>query len=131
MLETGANGLESVIGAHPWCSTLSLIMQCIHVLIFRKVNFEIKVFPIPRLEDCIHKIRNACFVSKFDLLKGNWEVTLTDRAKYVSAFITSEALNLCRVLPFRIKNAPATFQRLINKVTAGLENFVTNIDNNN
>lgn len=97
---------------------------------FRKVNNVTKTdaYPIPRLEDCIDKIGNAHFVSKFDLLKGYWQVPLTDRAKSVSAFVTSEALYLCRVLPFCMKNAPATFQRLMNRVTTGLKNVVTYID---
>lgn len=67
-------------------------------------------------------------MSKFDLLKGYWQVPLTERAQEVSAFVTPESLYRCLVLPFGMKNAPATFQRLMNRVSAGLDNTVTYLD---
>lgn len=97
---------------------------------FRKVNAVTKtdVFPIPRLEDCIDRIGKAQFVSKLDLLKGYWQVPLSEQAKEVSAFVTPHGLYRCLTLPFGMKNAPASFQRLMNQVTSGLENVVTYID---
>jgi hypothetical protein len=52
---------------------------------FRKVNSVTKTdsYPIPKIDDCINKIGNAKFVSKFDLLKDFWQVPLTERAKFV------------------------------------------------
>ena len=47
-------------------------------------------FPIPRLEDCIDRVGNSAFVSKIDLLKGYWQVPMTDRAKEISAFATPD-----------------------------------------
>ena len=35
---------------------------------------------MPRMEDCVDRIGNAKFVSKLDLLKGYWQVPLTNRA---------------------------------------------------
>ena len=46
----------------------------------------------------------------------------------MSAFVTPECLYRCQVLPFGMKNAPATFQRLMNFVTSGLQNTVTYLD---
>ena len=59
-----------------------------------KVNAVTKTdtFPLPRIEDCIDKVGNAKFVSKFDLLKGFWQVPLTSRAKEISAFATPDGL---------------------------------------
>ena len=50
---------------------------------FRKVNDKTKSdsFPIPRIADCIDQIGNAKFVSTFDMLKGYWQVPLTQRAR--------------------------------------------------
>lgn len=31
-------------------------------------------FPLPRIEDCVDQVGSAQFVSKFDLLKGYWQV---------------------------------------------------------
>jgi len=46
---------------------------------FRKVNAVTKTdsYPIPRIDDCIDKIGHAKFVSKFDPLKGYWQVPLS------------------------------------------------------
>ncbi|KAL2099462.1 hypothetical protein ACEWY4_005942 [Coilia grayii] len=97
---------------------------------YRKVNAVAKTdaFPIPRLEDCIDQIGKAKFVSKVDLLKGYWQVPLSDHAKEVSAFVTPDGLYQCCTLPLGMKNAPACFQRLMNQVTSGLSNVVTYID---
>ena len=54
------------------------------------------------------------YVSKFDLLKGYWQVPLTERAKEVSAFVTPDGLFQYCVMPFGMKNSPATFQWMIN-----------------
>lgn len=55
---------------------------------YRKVNNVKKSdsFPIPSMEDCIDRIGNARYLTKFDLLKGFWQVPLTDRAKEISCF---------------------------------------------
>ena len=89
---------------------------------YRKVNTVTKTdtYPIPRIDDCIDKIGNAKYVSKFDLLKGFWQVPLTERAKEISAFVTPDGLFQYKVIPFGMKNSPATFQRLINQVISGL-----------
>ena len=47
---------------------------------YRKVNSVTKTdsFPIPRIDDCIDKVGNSKYVTKFDLLKGFWQIPLTD-----------------------------------------------------
>lgn len=97
---------------------------------FRKVNRVTKPdsFPLPRLDDCVDKVGSAKFVSKFDLLKGYWQVPLSKRAQEISAFITSSGLYSYTVLPFGLRNAPATFQRLMNCVVADLEGCAVYLD---
>ena len=97
---------------------------------FRKINAISKSdsYPIPRVFDCIDRIGNARFVSKFDLLKGYWQVPLTKRAREVSAFVTPDGLYQYKVMPFGMKNAPATFQRMINNVIKGLDYCYAYID---
>ena len=89
---------------------------------FRKVN-AVTVpdsYPLPRMEDCIDNIGSARFVSKLDLLKGYWQVPLTARASTISAFVTPDDFLQYNVLAFGMRNAPATFQRLVNTVLAGV-----------
>ena len=90
---------------------------------FRKVNTVTKTdsFPLPRIEDCIDRVGKAKYVTTLDLLKGYWQVPLTERAKQLSAFVTPQGLYQYRVMPFGMKNAPSTFQRMINRVLGGLE----------
>ena len=97
---------------------------------YRKVN-DVTIpdsFPLPRIEDCIDKVGSARFVSKFDLLKGYWQVPLSARARKISAFITPEGLFECLVMPFGFRNAASTFQRLMWHVTNSLEGCVVYLD---
>ena len=97
---------------------------------YRKVNSVIKAdsFPIPRIYDCIDKVGNSKYVTKFDLLKGFWQVPLTDKAKEVSAVATPNGLYKYKVMPFGMKNSLATFQRLVNNVICGLDGCDAYID---
>jgi hypothetical protein len=73
-----------------------------------------------RIDDCIDTIGCCNFVSKIDLLKGYWQVPLTDRAREISAFITPRGFWEYLVMPFGMKNAPSTFQRMMTNVISGL-----------
>ena len=97
---------------------------------FRKVNDKTKSdsFPIPRIADYIDQIGNAKFVSTFDMLKGYWQVPLTQRAREISAFVTQSGLYQYKVMPFGMKNAPATFQRMVNKLVRDIDGCVGYID---
>ena len=97
---------------------------------YRKVNSVTKTdtFPIPRIDDCIDNIGQAKNVTIFDLLKGFWQMPLTNRAKEVSAFVTPDGLYLYKVMPFGMKNSPATFQRLVNTLISNLTGCKAYID---
>lgn len=82
----------------------------------------------PSVEDCIDRVGAACFVSKFDLLKGYWQIPLTARAKDISTVITPSGLYAYTVMSFGLCNAPATFQRLMNLVVSGLEGCAVYLD---
>ncbi|KAJ8035316.1 hypothetical protein HOLleu_22499 [Holothuria leucospilota] len=72
---------------------------------YRKVNAVTKTdsYPIPHIDDCIDRIGKATYVSKFDLLKGYWEIPLTERARKISAFVTPDGLFQYKVMPFGMK----------------------------
>ena len=56
---------------------------------FRKVNAITKPdsYPLPRMEDCVDQVGSARFVSKFDRLKGYWQIPLTPRAQEIVSYI--------------------------------------------
>ena len=85
-------------------------------------------FAVHRMDDCIHNISQAKYVTKFDLLKGFWQIPLTDRTKEISVFVTHDGLYQYKVMPFGMKISPATFQRLINMIITGLDNCKAYID---
>ena len=85
-------------------------------------------FPVPRLDDCTDNIGQEKYVTKFDRLKGFWQIPLTDRAKEISAFVTPDGLYQYIVMPFGMKNSPATFQRLFNMILTGLDNCEAYVD---
>ncbi|KAL1279156.1 hypothetical protein QQF64_025829 [Cirrhinus molitorella] len=97
---------------------------------YRKLNAITKpdAFPLPRMEDCVDQVGTANFVSKIDLLKGYWQVPLTPRAREVTSFITPSGLYSYSVMSFGLRNAPATFQRLMNHVVFGLEGCAVYLD---
>lgn len=97
---------------------------------FRKVNLvaNIDSFPIPRIEYCIKRVGNAKYVTKVDLLKGYWQVPLTDRASKISTFVGPDGPFSYTVIPFGMKYSGALFQRLMNFVTQELEGVGVYID---
>ena len=97
---------------------------------YRKVNSVTKTdtFPIPRINDCIDNIGQAKYVTKFDLIKGFWQIPLTNRAKEISAFVTPDGLYQYKVMPFGMKNSPGTFQRLVNNLVFNLAGCKAYID---
>ena len=80
-------------------------------------------FPIPRIDDRIDNIGHAKYVTKFDLLKGFWQIPLTDSAKEISAFVTPDGFDA-----FWHERFPATFQRLVNRLIFGLDGCKAYID---
>ena len=85
-------------------------------------------YPLPRMEDCIDNIGNAKYVTKLDLLKGYWQVPLTERASKISAFATPDYFLEYTVMAFGMRNAPATFQRLVNIVLSNVPNCNAYLD---
>lgn len=59
---------------------------------------------------------NSKFVTKHDLLKGYWQVLLTEKTSEIFAFATPDAFLQYRVMVFELRNAGATFQRLMSRV---------------
>lgn len=60
----------------------------------RKMNSvsESDTFSLPRMDDCIENVKNARFITKFDLFKRFWQVFLTERDYESSASLEPDEL---------------------------------------
>ena len=97
---------------------------------YRKVNgVTVKdSYPLPLIDDLIDSVGKAKYLTKIDLLKGYYQIGLTERAKLISAFITPFGLFQYEVMAFGLTNAPSTFQRLINFIIQDLEGIYCYLD---
>ncbi|CAM4515350.1 unnamed protein product [Lepidochelys olivacea] len=99
---------------------------------YRKLNAVTRPdnYPMLRTDELLEKLGHAQFISTLDLTKGYWQVPLDESAKERSAFITHVGLYEFNVLPFGLRNAPATFQKLVDSLLVGLgESTVAYLDN--
>ena len=76
--------------------------------------------PLPRIDDTLDALGGACYLSTLDLASGYWQVEVDSRDRGKMEFVTPCELYQFRVMPFGLCNAPATFQRLMEHVLAGL-----------
>lgn len=77
-------------------------------------------YPLPRVDESLDFLSRGKFITTLDLARGYWQVAVAKESKPKTAFITHCGLYQFKVLPFGLCNAPATFQRLMNSVLAGL-----------
>ncbi|KAG1928644.1 interferon-induced very large GTPase 1-like [Pimephales promelas] len=85
---------------------------------YRKVNAVSKfdAYPMPRIDELLDRLGSARFYSTLDLTKGYWQIPLSPMSKEKTAFTTPFGLHQFVTLPFGLFGAPATFQRLMDRI---------------
>ena len=110
----------------PWSSPLVLVKKkdkswrfCVD---YRKLNnvTHRDAYPLPRIDATLDSLNHCSLFTTLDLASGYWQVEVTEQDKEKTAFSTPNGHFEFNVMPFGLTNAPATFQRLMECVLAGL-----------
>ncbi|KAD5803269.1 hypothetical protein E3N88_14629 [Mikania micrantha] len=79
---------------------------------------------LPGINTLLQRIGNAKIFSKFDLKSGFHQVAMAKESIERTTFLVPGGLYEWLVMPFGLKNAPAMFQRKMDKCFEGTENFI-------
>jgi hypothetical protein len=101
------------------------------ILVLRKVNGSLRLCidyrglneatrkdacPLPHVDDTLDELKDAKFYTHLDLAYGFWQVRVRDQDIHKTAFQTHDGLMEWVAMPFRLCNAPGTFQRMMNDI---------------
>ena len=111
----------------PWASPVVMVLKpdgstrfCVD---YRKVNAVTRKdsYPLPRIDDTLDALNGMKYFTTLDLASGYWQIEIEEGDIEKTAFITRQGLFEFEVMPFGLCNAPATFQRTMDLVLAGLK----------
>ncbi|KAE9296909.1 hypothetical protein PR003_g23643 [Phytophthora rubi] len=110
----------------PWASPIVVIIKkngvdirlCID---YRLVNglTKLMIYPMPLINDLLEDLDKVLWYCSLDMASGFWVMSMADRARAISAFITPFGLFEWNRMPFGLKNAPQIYQRLIDNALYG------------
>ena len=123
MLDAGAISPSN----SPWASVLVLAHKKDGKLRFgidlQKLNARtIKdAYSLPRIEETLDCLNGVEWFSSLDLKSGYWEVEMEEDSKACTAFTVGPlGFYECEHMPFRLTNAPTTFQQLMQSCLGNL-----------
>jgi hypothetical protein len=89
---------------------------------FRKLN-EITIgdsYPLPNIHNIFDKLGRARYFTALDCTSGYLQVSIAKEDRHKTAFSTANGHIEFKRMPFGLKSAPSTFQRMINNVLSEL-----------
>jgi len=92
------------------------------VIDYQKVNEKTvgDAYPLPDVTEILDQLGQSKCFSCIDMVMGYHQIEVAEQDRAVTAFSTKEGHWEYKCLPFRLKTAPATFQRMMNIVLSGL-----------
>ncbi|RVW71177.1 Transposon Ty3-I Gag-Pol polyprotein [Vitis vinifera] len=73
-------------------------------------------FPLPRIDQIVDSTSGQGMLSFLDAFSGYHQIPMSPDDEEKTAFITPHGLYCYKVMPFGLKNAGATYQRLMTKI---------------
>uniref|UniRef100_A0A2N9HNT3 Uncharacterized protein n=1 Tax=Fagus sylvatica TaxID=28930 RepID=A0A2N9HNT3_FAGSY len=73
-------------------------------------------FPLPRIDQLVDSIAGHKLLTFMDAFSGYNQIVMDESDQEKTSFITSRGLFCYKVMPFGLKNAGATYQRLMNRM---------------
>ena len=110
----------------PWSSPVVLVKKRdggVRFCDYRRLNaVTVKdSYPLSRIDDTLDALSGPRYFTTLDLAAGYWQVPVAEEDKKKTAFVTQKDLWQFNKMPFGLANAPATFQRMMEVVLAGLQ----------
>ena len=92
---------------------------------YRKLNAVSRLdsYPMPRIDELIDQLGKAKFISTLDLAKGYWQLPVATKDCHKTVFVTPFGLYQLKMMPFGLSRAPATFQKMMDRLIQGCQAF--------
>ena len=88
---------------------------CIDYRVLNKITVWNR-YPIPWIDDLLDQLKGAKYFSKIYLKFGYHQVPIEASSVWRTTFISKEGLLERLLMPFGLKNSPATFMRLMEDI---------------
>ena len=75
-------------------------------------------YSLPRIDTLVDSTTRHQLLSFMDAFSGYNQIRMDESDQEKTSFVTSQGLFCYKVMPFGLKNAGATYQRLMNKMFA-------------
>ncbi|UYV71739.1 hypothetical protein LAZ67_9000200, partial [Cordylochernes scorpioides] len=72
--------------------------------------------PLPHIQDMFDRLHGSRFFSTLDVAWGYWQIEMDPQSIQKTAFVTNDGHYEFLVMPFGLKNAASTFQRIIQHI---------------
>ncbi|OWZ14289.1 LOW QUALITY PROTEIN: reverse transcriptase [Phytophthora megakarya] len=110
----------------PWASPIVVIIKANGVDIRLCIDYQVvnsltrlMVYPMPLINDLLEGLDKVLWYYSLDMACGFWVMSMTPRARLISAFITPFGLFKWTRMPFDLKNAPQIYQRIVDNALYG------------